>query len=158
MGYDDNPTCHFEILSRIIWILSTIYQKRCCFKSIANFFFGLYGWTNKDFVSTWAQESWNYELHSAYAHVDGTEISSGDSLSDDYLEEQSDVVKKCLGMGGIQLAQVLELALGMAEEKKEEELSMVEEQKEEMSWKEMSALRGALSWTCFVILCRCVIF
>uniref|UniRef100_A0A7S4RWH7 Aspergillus nuclease S(1) n=1 Tax=Ditylum brightwellii TaxID=49249 RepID=A0A7S4RWH7_9STRA len=102
---------------------------------------------NKDCVSTWAQESWNYALHSAYAHVDGTEISTGDSLSDDYLEGRLEVVKKCLGMGGIRLARVLELALGTAEGKEEEELSIMAEDKkeEELSLKKMSALRGAFS-------------
>jgi len=85
-------------------------------------------------VSTWANESWDYALDYAYANVDGTEIESGVVIGDEYLDRRMEVVKKCLGLGGLRLANVLEMALNVEEK---------EEEKEEIVLSPL--VRGALS-------------
>lgn len=94
-------------------LLSYIWTTRATNPSLyTNVWLGCADATSENCVSQWAEQSFQYALQYAYANVDGSEIVDGSILDDQYYETRNPIVRECLAIAAVRLADNLEHIFG----------------------------------------------
>jgi S1/P1 Nuclease len=94
-------------------LLSYIWTTRATNPSLySNDWLGCAEATSKICVSQWAEQSFQYALQYAYANVDGKEVIDGSILDYQYYETRSPIVRECLAVAAVRLANNLERIFG----------------------------------------------